>query len=199
MIRYLDDVVPDDDNARLLRLRSFLEREGSCFREAHARIVAGMPALSEGPSLLPSFLHLITTLQQHGRDFRVVFRTFGNDLPFVAAKWNEFVMGRNPAFPDFQADGTNGTRDLTLDTTRAGGALLRTSQGFFFRTDGVFEQPKLGDAAAIHTWITGAQESTGSATAFWAQFDQWVHRHSVCAVRDHYGACEYYFSCSARF
>jgi len=49
--------------------------------------------------LLPSFYALVLRLHEEGRDFRLIFRTFGVDLPSVILEFNTFCAGGHPAFP----------------------------------------------------------------------------------------------------
>eukprot|EP01065_Artemidia_motanka_P011848 TRINITY_DN16465_c0_g1_i2.p2 TRINITY_DN16465_c0_g1~~TRINITY_DN16465_c0_g1_i2.p2 ORF type:complete len:357 (+),score=95.69 TRINITY_DN16465_c0_g1_i2:63-1073(+) len=46
--------------------------------------------------IVPSFLEMVKRLHADGRDFRVVFRTFGVDLPEVLTEWNAFCNGEHP-------------------------------------------------------------------------------------------------------
>ncbi|XP_008286483.1 uncharacterized protein LOC103362016 [Stegastes partitus] len=51
--------------------------------------------------ILPSFFQLLRDLVQEGRDFAVVFRTFGSDLPRVLrAVHRALSEGTHPLFPD---------------------------------------------------------------------------------------------------
>eukprot|EP01065_Artemidia_motanka_P002957 TRINITY_DN11406_c0_g1_i1.p1 TRINITY_DN11406_c0_g1~~TRINITY_DN11406_c0_g1_i1.p1 ORF type:complete len:362 (+),score=80.55 TRINITY_DN11406_c0_g1_i1:31-1086(+) len=82
------------------------------------------------PTLLPSFFHCISTLQREGRDFRVVFRTFGEDLPRVRDAMDVFAAGGHPDFSPVEgAERFNAT---------AGGEcrLRRTQDGMKLLTDG---------------------------------------------------------------
>ncbi|KAJ1111124.1 hypothetical protein NDU88_008462 [Pleurodeles waltl] len=53
-------------------------------------------------SILPSFFHLLETLRKEDRDFSVILRTFGTDLPRVLHAVLYAMEGRHPQFPDFQ-------------------------------------------------------------------------------------------------
>ncbi|XP_078517958.1 uncharacterized protein LOC144782456 [Lissotriton helveticus] len=53
-------------------------------------------------SILPSFFHLLESLQQEGRDFSVILRTFGSDLPRALHAVLYTMEGRHAQFPDFQ-------------------------------------------------------------------------------------------------
>eukprot|EP01062_Namystynia_karyoxenos_P074517 TRINITY_DN71445_c0_g1_i1.p1 TRINITY_DN71445_c0_g1~~TRINITY_DN71445_c0_g1_i1.p1 ORF type:complete len:359 (+),score=127.36 TRINITY_DN71445_c0_g1_i1:36-1112(+) len=50
--------------------------------------------------LLPSFFHMLRKLHDDGREFRIVFRTFGVDLPEVIHEFNAFCNGEHPCYPD---------------------------------------------------------------------------------------------------
>ncbi|XP_047219944.1 uncharacterized protein si:dkey-32e6.3 [Girardinichthys multiradiatus] len=51
--------------------------------------------------ILPSFFQLIRDLAQEGREFAIVFRTFGTDLPRVLRAMSRAVKeGAHPLFPD---------------------------------------------------------------------------------------------------
>ncbi|XP_029292039.1 uncharacterized protein LOC115011163 isoform X2 [Cottoperca gobio] len=51
--------------------------------------------------ILPSFFQLLRDLVQEGRDFAVIFRTFGNDLPRVLSALSRALNeGAHPLFPD---------------------------------------------------------------------------------------------------
>lgn len=53
-------------------------------------------------SILPSFFHLLESLRQEGRDFSVILRTFGTDLPRALHAVLYTMEGRHAQFPDFQ-------------------------------------------------------------------------------------------------
>ncbi|XP_063064014.1 uncharacterized protein si:dkey-32e6.3 isoform X2 [Engraulis encrasicolus] len=54
--------------------------------------------------ILPSFFQLLQDLASQGRDFAVLFRTFGTDLPRVlTAVHKALVEGGHPLFPDLPA------------------------------------------------------------------------------------------------
>lgn len=51
--------------------------------------------------ILPSFFQLLRDLVQEGREFAIVFRTFGTDLPRVLrAVFRALNEGVHPLFPD---------------------------------------------------------------------------------------------------
>jgi len=65
--------------------------------------------------LLPSFFALLQWLSDERQDFALVFRTFGADLPEVAAELNAFCRGDHPSYPSARFDGTTAAPDLRLD------------------------------------------------------------------------------------
>ncbi len=161
---------------------------GSEFKSFYDSMLASLTASSRGTtsSLLPSFLHFIVWLVDQRRDFHLVFRTFGSDLPWVTTEWNRFVTGQHPCFPGFRADGSE-TLDLRLDMTQGSfGHIVRTGDSLadvFFRND-VTEPPPAGDPAAIQAWTATAAALTDDPVSH--TFRSWISKHSVCAVRDCY-------------
>lgn len=80
--------------------------------------------------LLPSFFELVLSLERAGRDFSIVFRTFGVDLPEVAAEWNSFCTGQHPCYPGVHLDGTSSSGiDRTLRLPQSSGAWYRYGDG----------------------------------------------------------------------
>uniref|UniRef100_UPI00358E7675 uncharacterized protein isoform X2 n=1 Tax=Myxine glutinosa TaxID=7769 RepID=UPI00358E7675 len=49
--------------------------------------------------LLPGFFQLLTQLHQCGRDFAVIFRSFGSDLCPTLAAVHQWALGHHPDFP----------------------------------------------------------------------------------------------------
>ena len=41
-------------------------------------------------------------LREMGREFNIIFRTFGIDLPEVLEEFNVFCMGEHPLYPDIK-------------------------------------------------------------------------------------------------
>ena len=81
---------------------------GEVFREYLLKIQSAMlvPNLSSGIvssseyyHILPSFFELVKYLVQNNVDFRIVFRTFGVDVPSIAKEFNQFCEGKHPLFP----------------------------------------------------------------------------------------------------
>lgn len=92
--------------------------------------------IGEYHHLLPSFFCCIQELAKRGRDFRIVFRTFGIDLENVQDEWNAFCNGVHPGYPGVCFNGENGTQDLRLTELTA---IFRTdnSDGVYAFVDGV--------------------------------------------------------------
>uniref|UniRef100_A0A8C3K548 Uncharacterized protein n=1 Tax=Calidris pygmaea TaxID=425635 RepID=A0A8C3K548_9CHAR len=86
---------------------------GRCFGNLHARHLRllewpGRPhdvfSVQGEPSksyhlILPSFFRLLDALHREGRDFAVVFRTFGTDLPRALQAVGCALAGQHPQFP----------------------------------------------------------------------------------------------------
>ena len=54
--------------------------------------------------ILPSFFNTINKLQEDGRDFTIVIRTFGTDLPEILECLDAFARGFHPHFIYFKND-----------------------------------------------------------------------------------------------
>lgn len=65
----------------------------------------------------------LQTPQESGRDFHIVFRTFGIDAPEVAKEWNLFCDGAHPLFTPSRPERTRGRR---LELPRDSGVIHRT-------------------------------------------------------------------------
>jgi hypothetical protein len=57
-----------------------------------------------GHLIFPAFYQLIVDLETKGRDYTIVFRTFGEDFEDIKEDFNKFVMGRHRLFPNFNND-----------------------------------------------------------------------------------------------
>jgi len=64
--------------------------------------LAGDLHIHEFHHLLPSFFMCIQEIAKRGRDFRLIFRTFGIDLEAVQTEWNAFCNGDHPAYPELR-------------------------------------------------------------------------------------------------
>ena len=62
--------------------------------------INSQPYLSDGYyHILPSFFHLILSLKQQNINFKIVFRTFGSDIPNIANEYNLFCENKHILFP----------------------------------------------------------------------------------------------------
>ncbi|KAE8612356.1 hypothetical protein XENTR_v10012827 [Xenopus tropicalis] len=52
--------------------------------------------------ILPSFFHLLENLHQQGREFSVLLRTFGVDLPLILPALHSALLGEHPHFPQLR-------------------------------------------------------------------------------------------------
>ena len=62
--------------------------------------------------LIPSFYKTIMTLVEQKRNFKIVFRTFGEDLEYVTKEFNDFCEGKHPSYPGVKFDGSDGSTDF---------------------------------------------------------------------------------------
>lgn len=138
---------PDRKAARLDLKRRFTEpgHPGAMFRSVFDVLTARLAALEEAccagaragtcahghavlrPRVLPSFFNLLLHLQAQKRDFTIILRSFGTDLPAVVDEINRFACGRHPAYPHARLDGSDGRVDVRVPLPAAGGAFVRRS------------------------------------------------------------------------
>jgi hypothetical protein len=64
--------------------------------------------------LVPSFLNLLKHLHDTRRQFTLVFRTYGQDLPELVTHFDEFCEGKHPLYPDVALDGRDGGIDYRI-------------------------------------------------------------------------------------
>eukprot|EP00897_Mesotaenium_endlicherianum_P002552 jgi/Mesen1/2324/ME000155S01417 len=136
--------IPTNEDIKVQRQalkRTFTEpgQPGDMFRGVYERLmsalrvpeesVAAMRAARLGDGhevvLLPSFFELLRHLAAQRRDFAVVFRTFGTDLPEIAAELNLFCRGLHPFHPGVKLDGSDGRNDLQLHFPDSVGCFFR--------------------------------------------------------------------------
>ena len=103
--------------------------EDACCRGAAG---AGRSHCSHGhsvlrPRVLPSFFNLLLHLQAQRREFTLILRSFGTDLPAVVDEINAFAEGRHPNYPDARLDGSDGRVDVRIRYPDSVGAFARTS------------------------------------------------------------------------
>jgi len=93
-----------------------------------------MDLFSEGKyNIVPGFFKLLVYLKKTKRDFAIVFRTFGHDLPDVIWEFNKFCSGEHPCYngqgcAKVMFDGSKGTKDLRISA--------KTQNALFYRRDG---------------------------------------------------------------
>mmetsp|Transcript_7564 Transcript_7564/g.26964 ORF Transcript_7564/g.26964 Transcript_7564/m.26964 type:complete len:483 (-) Transcript_7564:1154-2602(-) len=77
--------------------------------------------------LLPAYFRLLQGLTEAGRDFTIVFRTFGDDGPRIVEEHNLFCRGEHPLFGGSaeRYDGTGGSVDRVLKAPGGTGRIVR--------------------------------------------------------------------------
>lgn len=66
------------------------------------------------------------SLKKQKKEFAIVFRTFGSDLPNVITEFNKFVTGEHPCYcgrnntPIVRFDGTKGTKNFVINQEHTG-------------------------------------------------------------------------------
>ena len=141
----LEDVLKVTKKTRVRLKTRFTEpgQPGEIYRAHYDRLIQALAlppnvelphapqAIGKGRHfLLPSFFELVLALERAGRDFAIAFRTFGVDLPEVAAEWNSFCMGEHPCYPGVRMDGTSLSGiDRTLSLPLSSGAWYRYDGG----------------------------------------------------------------------
>ncbi|KAM4651819.1 uncharacterized protein O3C94_014177 isoform 2-T5 [Discoglossus pictus] len=114
--------------------------------------------------ILPSFFHLLQSLHQQGRDFCVLLRTFGTDLPSVLPAVQSAMMGNHPLFPQLK------NVPLTVDLTPG---RIRCSNREAVLTRGSERVTTKGDKSNIYKYFSNVTGIRG----FQDHFDWWA-RHS---------------------
>jgi len=80
---------------------------------------AGIPVRGETEGtayrfIVPAFFEMIIDLSKKGRQFAIVFRTFGTDMDNVQRELNLFCEGKHPCYPNVRFDGSGDSQDLRL-------------------------------------------------------------------------------------
>jgi hypothetical protein len=93
-------------------------------------------------AMLPAFFALIARLHTLGVDFRIVFRTFGIDIPRVAKEFNMFCSGQHPLSSRYlpegvKMDGSGGTVDRRLHLPHRSCEFTPASANPTYSTDGI--------------------------------------------------------------
>ncbi|KRW98922.1 hypothetical protein PPERSA_09447 [Pseudocohnilembus persalinus] len=76
--------------------------------------------------ILPQFYKMMMSLKKQKKEFAIVFRTFGSDLPNVITEFNKFVTGEHPCYcgrnntPIVRFDGTKGTKNFVINQEHTG-------------------------------------------------------------------------------
>lgn len=94
--------------------------------------------------IVPTLFYLVATLQRAGREFALLFRSFGNDHEKIKAEWNAFCELRHPIFSRLiedmgPMDGTGRLPDRRVHTIHT---LYRDSQGPILILDTFTNGPK---------------------------------------------------------
>jgi len=63
---------------------------------------------------------MIIDLSKKGREFAIVFRTFGTDMDNVQRELNLFCEGKHPLYPNVRFDGSGTSQDLRLHKENCG-------------------------------------------------------------------------------
>eukprot|EP00761_Pharyngomonas_kirbyi_P013535 gb/GECH01013564.1/.p1 GENE.gb/GECH01013564.1/~~gb/GECH01013564.1/.p1 ORF type:complete len:416 (+),score=76.97 gb/GECH01013564.1/:1-1248(+) len=99
--------------------------------------------------IIPSFFDTIIYLHENGFHFKIVFRTFGIDLPNVIQEFNEFCTGEHPDYPHIRFDGSNGSPDFRIQSATAVGAFYR-NDGTNILAVGTMQQPELSQGERFY-------------------------------------------------
>ncbi|MEE6502335.1 hypothetical protein FKM82_004486 [Ascaphus truei] len=114
--------------------------------------------------ILPSFFHLLESLHQQERQFSVVLRTFGTDLPLVLHAVRSALMGQHPDFPQLQ------TVPITVDLTPG---QIRCSKREAVLTRGSERISTKAKGGNIYDYFS-TMEGIGG---FQDNFDWWARNH----------------------
>ncbi|XP_058497792.1 uncharacterized protein si:dkey-32e6.3 [Solea solea] len=119
--------------------------------------------------IVPSFFQLLKDLAQEGRDFAVLFRTFGTDLPRVLRAVNRALNeGAHPLFPDLP--------DLKLSVNKTPGKIRCSRKGIVLsQGQNRVSTTRDGDRG-LYQYLSAVQGLGG----FQDHFDWWMsHGHST--------------------
>jgi len=112
--------------------------------------------------ILPSVFTTLRTLMERPQTTRIVFRTFGTDLPLIAQAITCFAQGKHPMHSDFKC------ADLVLEQSN----LVR---GRWNRETGIYELWTMNDTAASTLVASG-----GHAIM------EWMATKACCGIQDDY-------------
>lgn len=145
---------------------------------------------SEFVHIIPAFFETILGLEKLGKKFSIVFRTFGSDIERVAEEFNLFCKGKHPMYPNVYFDGTNGSRDLTLQTSRIGN-FYRNGNCFLIMgtTNQISEIDKSLTAEKIQEYYKQKWNQNVTVIEGYKKcYDHIIQLagSGTCAIRDHY-------------
>ena len=132
--------------------------------------------------IVPSFFHMVLSLERQHRDFVIVFRTFGDDIPRVILEWNMFCTGTHPLYPHVRLDGSDGTTDRRVHAPNATAKFIRASH----KDDGIILSHVAPNAGVVAT-------VRGAAACDQAIQDIVHAGHKTMAIRDDY---DYWAQCN---
>ena len=166
-------------------------RPGHAFRPFYHRLLRALAVPAESAAataacpfellrggqvfLLPSFFELVKHLSAEKRDFAIVFRTFGSDLPEIAAEFNLFCAGEHPLHPGVRLDGSlDGSPDRRIQLPGGTGCYVRDGR-----------TPK-----DVHLTTVGARGvisvAHGAAACHAAICERVAAGHNTLGLQDHY-------------
>ena len=166
-------------------------RPGHAFRPYYDRLLRALAVPAESAAataacpfkllrggqvfLLPSFFELVKHLSAEKRDFAIVFRTFGTDLPEIAAEFNLFCAGEHPLHPGVRLDGSlDGFPDRRIQLPGGTGCYVRDGR----------------TPADVHLTTVGAQGvisvAHGAAACHAAICERVAAGHNTLGLQDHY-------------
>lgn len=118
------------DRQKLKRIFTEAGQPGDMFRGVFQKLfdkLTHAPTAGIQQRILPSFFELLKHLQSQGRDFTIVFRSFGADVAEVVEEMNAFATGQHPSYPEVRMDGSDGQTDLRMSMPQNVGAFYRES------------------------------------------------------------------------
>ncbi|KAL6120118.1 uncharacterized protein ACO6RY_04541 [Pungitius sinensis] len=149
------------------RFRGILDEHLALFRwPAGTKADRELSVKGEGGQLyhwiLPSFFQLLKDLTQEGREFAVVFRTFGSDLPRVLSAVSRALNeGAHPLFPDLP--------DLKLNVNMTPGKIRCSKRGAALSRGEERHSTRDGDRG-LYQYLSSAQGLGG----FQDHFEWWA-------------------------
>ncbi|XP_075687821.1 uncharacterized protein LOC142656795 [Rhinoderma darwinii] len=114
--------------------------------------------------ILPSFFHMLESLHLQGRQFCVILRTFGVDLPRVIRSVHAALQGKHPQFPQLQQV------PLTIDLTPG---RIRCSKRDIVLTRGSDRKSTKAKERNIYNYLSSVDGIGG----FQDHFDWWARNN----------------------